>query len=93
MIKLPHLSPTAKGQLWGLLVGGSTAYYTTVKLDLSSGLFAIGTAAAWAAGEAWFGKRLTFTSDAKAVTLAVASGLAFPWIGFAFAALMQMMRN
>jgi hypothetical protein len=90
-MRLPHLSPTAKGQLWGLLVGGSTAFLVTRRLDLSLGLFAIGTAAAWAAGEAWFGKRLTFTSDAKAVMLAVASGLAFPWIGFAFAALMQMM--
>jgi hypothetical protein len=92
-MKLPHLSPTAKGQLWGLLVGGSTAFYVTSKLNLSLGLFAIGGAAAWAAGEAWFGKRLMFASDAKALTLAVASGLAFPWIGFAFAALMEMMRN
>jgi hypothetical protein len=92
-VRLPHLSPTAKGQLWGLLVGGSTAFYATSKLNLSLGLFAIGGAAAWAAGEAWFGKRLTFTSDAKALTLAVASGLSFPWIGFAFAALMEMMRN
>jgi hypothetical protein len=90
-MRLPHLSPTAKGQLWGLLVGGSTAFLVTRRMDLSLGLFAIGTAAAWAAGEAWFGTRLTFTSDAKAVMLAVASGLAFPWIGFAFAALMQMM--
>lgn len=92
-MRLPHLSATAKGQLWGLLVGGSTAYYATVRLDYSSGLFAIGAAAAWAAGEAWFGKRLVHTSDGKAIMLAVASGLAFPWIGFAFAALMQMMRN
>lgn len=91
-MRLPHLSPTAKGQLWGLLVGGSTAFLVTSRANLSLGLFAIGTAAAWTAGEAWFGKRITHTSDAKAVMLAVASGLAFPWIGVGFAALMEMMR-
>jgi len=91
-VRLPHLSPTAKGQLWGLLVGGATAFWTTDKLNLSWGLFAIGTAAAWVAGEALIGKRLIGTSDTKAIALAVGSGLAFPWIGFAFAALLQMMR-
>jgi hypothetical protein len=91
-MRLPHLSPTAKGQLWGLLVGGATAFWTTDKLELSWGLFAIGTAAAWAAGEALFGRRLIGASDTKAISLAVGSGLAFPWIGVALAALMETLR-
>jgi hypothetical protein len=80
-MRLPHLSPTAKGQLWGLLVGGSLAVLLMNRSDLSWGLFLVGWAAAWAGGEAWFGKRLVGTSDAKAITLAVASGFAFPWVG------------
>lgn len=92
-MRLPHLSPTAKAQLWGLIVGGATAFYATYKLGLSLGLFVVGAAAAWAAGEALFGKRLIGTSDAKAITLAVVSGLAFPWLGFVVALLIQMARN
>ncbi len=91
-MRLPQLSPTAKGQLWGLLVGGSTALWFADKHEMSLGLFAIGTGVAWVAGEALFGKRLIGASDMKAVALAVASGLAFPWIGLGLAAVVEMAR-
>lgn len=91
-MRLPNLSPTAKGQLWGLLVGGSTALWFADKHEMSLGLFAVGTGVAWVAGEALFGKRLIGASDMKAVALAVVSGLAFPWIGLGFVALLQIMR-
>lgn len=84
-MKLPQLSPTAKGQLWGLLVGGSTAVLLVNRSALSLGLFLVGWGAAWALGEKLFGHRLIHHSDARAIALAVASGLAFPWLGVAFA--------
>ena len=92
MMRLPHLSPTAKGQLWGLLVGGSTAYLLVSRTGLSLGLFLVGGAAAWVLGEKLFGHRLIHHSDAKAVALAVASGLAFPWVGVAFAWMFELLR-
>jgi len=62
------------------------------RTGLSWGLFFVGWGAAWAAGEVWFGKHLIGHSDAKAIVLGVASGMAFPWIGVAFATLFQMLR-
>lgn len=91
-MKLPHLSPTAIAQLWGMCVGGATAYYALVRLNYGTGLFLVGWAAAWVLGERLFGARLVGKADAGAIALGVASGLAFPWIGFLFAALVQMMR-
>lgn len=91
-MRLPHLSATAKGQLWGLLVGGSTAFLFIRRTELSLGLFLVGAAGAWVLGEMMFGKRLIGHSDAKAIALAVASGLAFPWCGIAFAYLFELMR-
>ena len=86
-MKLPHLSPTARWQLWGMCVGGATAFYATYKLEYGLGIFAVGWLLAWIAGEMLFGKRLIGQSDAKAIALAVVSGIAFPWVGFALAAL------
>lgn len=84
-MRLPQLSATAKGQLWGLLVGGSTAFLVVSRTNLSLGLFLVGSAAAWVLGEKLFGARLIHQSDTKAIALAVVSGLAFPWVGVAFA--------
>jgi hypothetical protein len=91
-MRLPHLSATAKGQLWGLLVGGSLAVLLVDRIGLSWGLFFVGWGAAWVLGEKLFGARLIGHSDMKAVALAVATGLAFPWVGVAFAVLFQLMR-
>jgi hypothetical protein len=91
-MRLPQLSPTAKGQLWGMLVGGSLAALLVNRTGLSLGLFLVGWAAAWVLGEKLFGARLIGHSDARAVALAVASGLAFPWVGVAFASLFELLR-
>lgn len=91
-MKLPHLSHTAKAQAWGMLVGGATAFYAAYKLQLGYGLFAVGWVGAWVAGEFLFGRRLIGKDDARAIVLAVVSGLAFPWLGFALAALITALR-
>ena len=91
-MRLPYLSPTAKGQLWGMLVGGSLAVLLMNRTGLSWGLFAVGWAGAWMIGEKWFGARLIGVADTKAIALAVVSGLAFPWAGVGFAALFEMLR-
>jgi hypothetical protein len=91
-MKLPHLSPTAKAQLWGMCVGGATAFYAASKLQLGLGLFAVGWGGAWVLGEFIFGKRLIGKSDAGAIALGVASGIAFPWAGFALAMLANALR-
>jgi len=91
-VRLPHLSPTAKAQAWGMAVGGATAFYATYKLQLGYGLFFIGWAGAWALGEWLLARRLIGKDDAGAIALGVASGLAFPWLGFALAALLQALR-
>ena len=91
-MKLPHLSPTAKGQLWGMCVGGATAFYAAHKLHLGYNILLVGWAAAWALGDWLIGPRLINKHDAGAVALAITSGLAFPWLGFALAALLQMLR-
>jgi len=92
VIHLPHLPPTAKAQLWGLLVGGSLAVLVVYRAEFSWIVFLIGWAIAWAVGETLFGRRLIGASDAKAIALAVVSGIAFPWIGVALAALSYVTR-
>ena len=91
-MKLPHFSPTAKAQLWGMIAGGAAAFYATYALQLGLNVFAIGWVLAWAVGEVLIGKRLINRSDAGAIALGVASGIAFPWLGFALAALVQALR-
>ncbi len=91
-MRLPHLSPTAKAQLWGMIVGGTTAFYAAYTLHVGYGLLLVGWAGAWALGEVLFGRRLIGKQDAGAIALGVASGLAFPWLGFALSALMQALR-
>jgi hypothetical protein len=91
-VRLPHLSPTAKGQLWGMAAGGATAFFAAYKLQLGYGVFFVGWAAAWALGEWFIGPRLINKDDVRAIALAIVSGLAFPWLGFALAALLQTLR-
>ena len=92
VVRLPHLSPTAKGQLWGMLVGGATAFFAVHKLQFGYGVFLVGWAAAWALGEWLIGPRLIGKDDARAIALSIVSGAAFPWLGFALAALSQTLR-
>jgi hypothetical protein len=91
-MKLPLLSPTAKAQAWGMAVGGATAFFAAYKLQLGYGVFFVGWAAAWALGEWLIGPRLIGKDDARAIALAIVSGAAFPWLGFALAALSQTLR-
>ena len=80
-LRLPHLTPAAKGQLWGMLVGFSLAVLACKWMELSYALLFLFGAIAWVASERFLAPRLT-GSDGRTVALAVMSGLAFPWIGF-----------
>lgn len=82
--KLPYLTPVAKGQLWGMGVGLGTALLAVEHMELSYRIFFIGFAAAWVASEFYLARRLT-GADAKSVTIAVVSGIAFPWVGWLLA--------
>jgi len=91
-MKLPHLPAVAQAQLWGLLVGFALALLVTERMGLSYGIFFIGGAAAWVLSERYIGPRLIGRSDTKTLALAIASGFAFPWVGWLAALLLQLMR-
>jgi hypothetical protein len=91
-MRIPHLSPTATAQLFGLLVGGALAVWFVDRAGLSWGLFLVGLAGAWALGETLFGARITGRYDRAAMVIAVVSGLSFPWVGVGFAALVAALR-
>jgi hypothetical protein len=90
-MKLPHLTPAAKGQLWGILVGFSLAVLACQRMGLSLALLFVFGAIAWVASERFLAPRLT-GSDGRTVALAVMSGLAFPWIGFLATWLLELAR-
>jgi len=90
-MRLPHLTPVAKGQLWGLLVSFALATLAVERMGLSYAVLFIGGAAAWFLSERFLASRLT-GADARTVALAVASGLAFPWVGFVAAWLLAFAR-
>ena len=90
-MKLPHLTPVAKGQLWGLLVGFSLAVLAQQRLGLSLAILIIGMLAAWVASERFLAPRL-LGADTWTVAIAVLSGIAFPMIGLAAAWLLETMR-
>ncbi|MEZ5955933.1 MAG: hypothetical protein R3C27_01790 [Hyphomonadaceae bacterium] len=83
-LKLPYLTPVAKAQLWGMLVGFALAWLAIDRMELSYRLFFIGLAAAWVASEFYLSRRLTGT-DAKSIAIGVISGFLFPWIGWLLA--------
>lgn len=89
--KLPHLTPVAKGQLWGMGVGMGTALLAVEHMELSYRIFFIGFAAAWVASEFYLARRLTGT-DAKSIWIAVLSGISFPWVGWFLAFLLDALR-
>ena len=90
-LRLPHLTPVAKGQLWGMLVGFALAWLAIDRMELSYSIFFIGFAAAWVASEFYLARRLTGT-DAKSVVIAVITGLAFPWAGWLLAFALNALR-
>lgn len=90
-IRLPHLTPVAKGQLWGMALGFALALLACERMGLSYGIFIIGMLAAWVASERYLAPRLT-GSDGPSIALAIGSGFAFPWAGFAMAWLLNALR-
>lgn len=87
-MRLPAFPPFAQAQAFGLAVGFALALWLADRLNLGLGLFVVGTAGAWIGWEFLFGKTApSARSDAPALVYALASGVLFPWIGFAFAAL------
>ena len=89
--RLPYLTPVAKAQLWGMLVGFALAWLAIDKMALSYRIFFIGFAAAWVASEFYLSRRLT-GSDAKSVAIGVITGFAFPWVGFLLAFVLNALR-
>jgi hypothetical protein len=89
--RLPYLTPVAKAQLWGMGVGLGTALLAVERMALSYRIFFIGFAAAWVASEFYLSRRLT-GSDAKTLTIAVLSGIAFGWTGFLLAFVLNALR-
>ncbi|MBX3429910.1 MAG: hypothetical protein KF779_10035 [Hyphomonadaceae bacterium] len=83
-LRLPHLTPVAKGQLWGMGVGLGTALLAVEHMALSYRIFFVGFGAAWVASEFYLARRLIGT-DAKTLTIAVLSGISFPWVGWLLA--------
>ncbi|HYD87909.1 MAG TPA: hypothetical protein VEA80_10565 [Vitreimonas sp.] len=90
-MKLPHLTPVAKGQLWGMAAGFALGLLACARLELSYAIFVIGMLAAWVASERYLAPRLT-GADGRTVALAVVSGLAFPAVGVAAAWLLEALR-
>jgi len=90
-LRLPKLSPVAKGQLWGMLVGFALALLATERMELSYGIFLVGGVAAWVVSERYLAPRLV-GSDLQTIALAVLSGFSFFWVGFLAAWLLQLAR-
>jgi len=89
--RLPQLTPVAKAQLWGMGVGIGTALLAVERMGLSYRMFFIGAAAAWVASEFYLARRL-IGSDAKTLTIAVLSGIAFGWTGWLLAFVLNALR-
>jgi hypothetical protein len=89
--KLSYLTPVAKGQLGGMLVGFALAWLAIDRMELSYRIFFIGFAAAWVASEFYLARRLT-GADAKSVAIAVVTGFSFPWAGWLFAFVLNALR-
>ncbi|ANP45558.1 hypothetical protein [Candidatus Viadribacter manganicus] len=82
--RLPHLTPVAKAQLWGMGVGLGTALLAVEHTQVGYRIFLVGAAGAWVASEYFLARRLV-GSDWKTLAVAILSGVSFPWIGFIIA--------
>lgn len=91
-IRLPHLPPMAKAQLWGMAVGFALGLLTIERAALSYRIFFVGFAATWVASEFVLARRLTGKTDGKSLAFGVLSGLLIPWGGVALAFILQALR-
>ena len=83
----------AQAQLWGLAVGFALAWLATDKWGISFWGMLIGLIGSWIAWEFIFGKSApSARKDVGAIAYGIFTGLCFPWIGVAFAAIMQVAR-
>lgn len=88
-----RFTPFAKAQAFGLAAGFALALWTANHLGYGLNVFLIGTGAAWLGWEFFFGKSApSARSDMRALAYALLTGFAFPWIGCALAALVDMAR-
>lgn len=93
MARRPIFTPFAKAQAFGLAVGFALALWAADRLSLSPRGFALAALAAWVAWEFLLGPRApSARSDARALSYALLSGFAFPWVGLALVALIAAIR-
>ncbi len=95
-MKLPNprnFPAFAQAQLWGLAVGFALAWLATDKWNISFWGMLIGLVASWLAWEFFLGKTApSARKDIGAIAYGIFTGLCFPWIGVAFAAIMEFIR-
>ena len=95
-LKLPDLRKLpafAKAQAWGLAVGFALAWLAVDKLHLNFWAMALGLFASWIGWEFLFARSApSARTDIRALSYGLATGLAFPWIGVALAALLDYLR-
>ncbi len=88
----PRFTAFAKAQAFGLALGFALALWATDKMGFGLSLFLIATAGAWLAWEFALGPRApSHRGDVNALRYGLLTGFAFPWIGFALAALAAWM--
>lgn len=90
-MKFPVLTPVAKAQLWGLLVGTALAVLACERWELGYRIMLIVGALAWVLSERFLAPRL-IGSGWRTIAAGVASGIAFPWVGVAAAVLLNALR-
>ena len=92
-MRLPKLNAFAKAQAWGLALGFAIALHSANQLHYGLGVFVVATAAAWLGWEMLLGKTApSARTDLHALAYGVGTGLAFPSLGFALAALVAWAR-
>jgi hypothetical protein len=95
-MRLPQLTASAKAQAWGMAVGFALALLATYRLGFGLAPFFLGWLGAWIGWELTLGLRIAAANahrtDVSALAYALIAGFAFPWAGFALAALLNYLR-
>ncbi len=92
-MKWQVFSPFAKAQAAGIALGFASALWATLSSDAGVRIFLIAGAGAWLAWEFFLGPRApSHAATPRALAYAALTGFAFPWIGFALAALAANLR-